>query len=375
MKNNLLFYFYFVILIILVSCNSKDNKSEVNAETFISLNLSSPEKELPLSYFIDSVRTLRLTLPDSLLFGSVLRIMSDGKNFYVADSKQHVVFRFNKNGDFLNTIGKRGGGPGEYTRLGRCFLGNNSVYIDDLNIRKIFRYTPEGEFVRDISFPFSMVYNDIVSLPNGNFLCNELSCSKKNPERGLWIMNDKGERVETILVKSEIYPYISSDFATLSQDSNNVVYTYSPPSGEFYRYDFHKKDFRKTYQLRPDIKMLSDFKGHSEDFNLKIERADCTMAVEANNYLFALWLVIADKPQAKSVYTLYDKQTGDVRCFSNLTIDSQKLFSIGTFVSSNIPNAIVCYLPDEYTQEKYPEEYKKLGMKENVLIVQVLHFK
>ena len=26
-------------------------------------------------------------------------------------------------------------------------------------------------------------------------------------------------------------------------------------------------------------------------------------------------------------------------------------------------------------KEKYPEEYKKLGMKENVLIVQVLHFK
>lgn len=370
-----LFPYILILFFLFTACNSGSRNDQADDATVIPLNLSSPEKELALSEFVDSVSTIRLTLPESLFFGQVSTVLFDKESIYIGDNKQNIVFRFNRQGKFLNTIGKKGGGPGEYTQLGRCFLGNDCIYIDDLNIRKIFGYTPEGNFIRDISFPFSIVYNDILSLPNGNFLCHELSCSKENPERGLWIMNDKGERIETILEKTEIYPYIHSDFATLSQDSNNVIYAYSPPSGEFYRYDFHNKDFRKTYQLQPDIKMLSEIKGHSEDFKLNTERTDCTMAVETDNYLFALWLIIADKPQAKSVYTLYNKQTGDVKCFSNLKIDLPNMISIGTYVASNISNAIVCYLPDEYTQEKYPEEYKKLGMKENVLIVKVMHLK
>ena len=127
--------------------------------------------------------------------------------------------------------------------------------------------------------------------------------------------------------------------------------------------------------MHPDIKLLSEFVGHQTDLKLKEKRTRCSMAIENDNYLFTLWSVFADTPQGKLVYALYNKQTQEVKTFERPKRDFPGLFFLGLYVSSNIPGALVGYLPDEYTQEKFPEEYKELGMKENVLIVKVMHLK
>lgn len=370
-----LLFIHIIIMSLLMSCSPDKDGERVEAEVSISVNLSSPDKEMGLSEFIDSVTIVRLILPDSLVFGMVRDFLTNRKYYYISDSKQHVVFRFNRNGEYLNTIGRVGGGPGEYTRLGNCFLGDSCVFIDDLNIRKIFCYTPEGEFIRSVSFPFNTVYNDIVFLPNGDFLCQDLSCSEEFPERGLWVMNNKGEKISTILETKEIYPYIGRNYSTLFKESDTIIRAYNPSSGEFYSFNWDNKILRKTYQLQPDIRMLSDFKGHTVDNGLKAERADCIMAIESRRYLFAFWGIFADEPTGRSVYTLYDKQAKRSTSFSKLKLDFEQLFSLGAFISSNIPNALVTYLSDEYTQKLFPEEYKRANMGDNVLVLQIMHFK
>ena len=129
-----LLFIHIIIMSLLMSCSPDKDGEKVEAEVSISVNLSSPDKEMGLSEFIDSATIVRLTLPDSLVFGMVRDFLTDGKYYYISDSKQHVVFRFDRNGEYLNTIGRVGGGPGEYTRLGNCFLGDSCVFIDDLNI-------------------------------------------------------------------------------------------------------------------------------------------------------------------------------------------------------------------------------------------------
>lgn len=61
-------------------------------------------------------------------------------------------------GCFLNTIGRKGGGPGEYAEMSSCFLGKDCLFVDDLTTRRIFRYKPDGTFARSISFPFNVIY-------------------------------------------------------------------------------------------------------------------------------------------------------------------------------------------------------------------------
>lgn len=175
----------FVLLSVLAACTSQNSPQD--DAVLIPLNLTSPQKEFPLSSFIDSVTTLRLTLPDSMFFGAVSRIYFEGNNIYAEDYKQHVVFRFDRSGRFLNSIGRQGGGPGEYTELSGSFLGKDCLFLEDLATRRIFSYSPDGTFIRNITFPFSLVYDDIVALSDSNFLCYQLFCPEGTSGRGLWI--------------------------------------------------------------------------------------------------------------------------------------------------------------------------------------------
>ena len=359
MKNRFLIY-SITSTLLFAACHSNGNSRQEDSATVIPLNLSSPEKELVLSRFIDSVSTIRLTLPDSLFFGQVSSILTDKENIYAKDSKQHVVFRFNKGGEFLNTIGRRGGGPGEYPNIGRTFLGDNCVYIDHLASRHIYSYAPDGEFIRSISIPFSIVYDDILALPDGRFLCYRSG----KPEKGLWTMNDKGEIVDTILTETEVYPQI-----------HRTIHVCNSSKGELYTYNPFKKEVRKTYKFQPDVKLLGEFKGKDSSFGIKEENASCNMIIESQQYLFTLWSIFADKPQGRFAYALFDKQTGKATTYTRIKQDIPEIFSLGMGLASNIPNAWVIYFPDEFTKDKYPDKYKDLDMKENVLIVKIMHLK
>lgn len=366
-----LFPYILILLVLFTACNSGSRNDQADDATVIPLNLSSPEKELALSEFVDSVSTIRLTLPDSLFFGQVSNLLIDKENIYAKDSKQQVVFRFNKSGEFLNTIGHRGGGPGEYPHIGKTFLGNNCIYIDHLASRHIYSYAPDGEFIRSFSFPFSIVYDDILALPDGNFLCYRLG----KPGKGLWTMNDRGEIVDTVLIETEVYPQIHSPIPELTMDAQQIIHACNSSKGELYTYDPFKKEVRKTYLFQSDIKLLGEFKGESNSLGIKDENASCDMAIESGQYLFTLWSIFADKSQGRFTYVLFDKQTGKVTAYERIKQDIPEIFSLGMILASNIPNAWVIYFPDEFTKDKYPEEYKKLGMKENVLIVKVMHLK
>lgn len=363
-----------LLLSVFTACHSTNGQSEDDT-ILLPLNLTSPQKELPLSSFIDSVTTIRLALPDSMFFGSVSRIYFEGNNIYASDSKQNVVFRFDRSGRFLNSIGRQGGGPGEYTELSGFFLGKDCLYLEDLATRRIFSYSPDGTFIRNITFPFSLIYDDIVALPDSNFLCYQLSCSQLDNSNGLWIMNDKGEKVETILQKEEVYPYSSSMFARMTTDTEGIVHAFNPSSGEFYRYDPVQKSVSRTYQFQPDVKLESQFIGHRTTLDIKDERAGCDMAIESDHYLYTLWSIFSDSPRGRGVHVLYHKQTGELTTFERPLIDLPGMFSLGLYVSSNYPNALVLQYSDEYVAEYYPKEYKELEMKENILLVKVLHFK
>ena len=83
-----LFPYLPILFVLFTACHSCTRTEQADSATIILLNLSSPEKELALSEFVDSVSTLRLVLPDSLFFGQVSSILTDKENIYAKDSKQ-----------------------------------------------------------------------------------------------------------------------------------------------------------------------------------------------------------------------------------------------------------------------------------------------
>lgn len=363
------YYYSFIVAFCLLSCSLEQKEKDT---TIVPVALSSPQKEILLSSFIDSVHTIRLELPDSLIFGGVSKVLFADHSIYVVDQRQDIVFRFDLNGRFANSVGTKGSGPGEYTELSSCFWGKDRLYIADLNTRRIYSYTQEGEFIDKFSFPFSLVYNDIIYLSDGYFLCHQLSSGNN---KGIWIMNNEGEKEQTILKITDAFPFVFSGFSTLSVDASGIIYINEPPSGRFYTFNPVTGVLKNNLCLKSDIKMLSEFKGNNTALDIKEKNADCTMSINADHYIFSMWSIMEDKSMGRCIYSLYNNQTQEVTTFQYPDLDIPGVFSLGRYVSSNLPNALVSCFSDEYLKEYYPDEYKRFKMKENILILKKFIFK
>ena len=87
---------------------------------------------------------------DNYLFYDPRNIsVDDQRNIYILERGNHRIQKFDKNGQFLQTIGKKGQGPGEFERPYSLFLDkNNNIYVSDR--RKIHFFSHTGEFVKTI---------------------------------------------------------------------------------------------------------------------------------------------------------------------------------------------------------------------------------
>ncbi|MCK4465010.1 MAG: 6-bladed beta-propeller [Bacteroidales bacterium] len=113
----------FLLLVLLYSCNSEhqrqgeDDKKQFEQEFFnfdIRNSLNSP-KELFLSNFVNEIQYIPLETTPSCLLSEVryLKIFND--NIFISDNK--ALYKFNKEGNFIQQIGKVGSGPGEYGQV------------------------------------------------------------------------------------------------------------------------------------------------------------------------------------------------------------------------------------------------------------------
>ena len=119
MKKHL--FYSFLMLISLTGCNAaKANPEAEGAEEVEEglpvINLSENVKEvsaLNLSDAVERVEIVKLETSEKLLLSNVEKVEITDDNIYVSTMRSVSVYRFTRDGKFLNTIGKRGQGPGE----------------------------------------------------------------------------------------------------------------------------------------------------------------------------------------------------------------------------------------------------------------------
>jgi len=92
------------------------------------------------------------------VFQAIVSLAIDNQgNIYVLDKKAGNVKVFDVNGKFLKTIGRKGGGPGEFGTPESCVLTpNNELCVYDSGRRIIHIFDIDGEFERELpaSLPF-----------------------------------------------------------------------------------------------------------------------------------------------------------------------------------------------------------------------------
>lgn len=136
--------------------------------------------------FISSVEIVPLQTTDSSLIKEISNIKTSNEgSWYIYDGANAPIKRFDNKGKFLNLIGKRGQGPGEFIQITGFTVNSDTINLFAWNPnRKWITLLNNGTLLseRDMSIPFSDIYkvknNYLLYADAGVFLYKEGTSEK-----------------------------------------------------------------------------------------------------------------------------------------------------------------------------------------------------
>ena len=142
MKHLLIYLLILAWLSNLVACTSTPSQVTNPDIVSIELPLRQNDQLIKLSELADSIRYIPLQTTDSCLIGSIDKLLQTDKDKFVIVDKETAVavYLFDKNGRFLNHIGRQGQGYGEYVSIEDVTWGDGYVYVWDSNLNKVLKY-------------------------------------------------------------------------------------------------------------------------------------------------------------------------------------------------------------------------------------------
>lgn len=163
MKNALLFVMLFICSINICSQNVPVMEKIVSGNEYLIDFNSAYQKIQPIlliSQFAEDIEFIPLETKDDCLLGDYIRdIVITKDNILVFDYTK--CYRFNKNGKFVNSIGNRGEGPGEYVKARSMSVDtvNKWIYFSDNWTKRLVKYDFNGKYLNDLDVCISSASN------------------------------------------------------------------------------------------------------------------------------------------------------------------------------------------------------------------------
>ena len=162
MKYRALFVYIIAFLSILVLINAcskgTSGRQGMNGKADGVVIIKNPIK--PLNPEMQIVFEEDLTIGaeegyENYMFGNQVFVNTDKDgNFYVTDSDRRTVRKFDSNGDFIQSIGRPGQGPGEFQKIGAVrFDSEGNIYLYDAGNQRISFLDKEGSYKKSIKAP------------------------------------------------------------------------------------------------------------------------------------------------------------------------------------------------------------------------------
>lgn len=166
----------FLLFILLVFPNAEalqvsEWKGKIVNEEGIRTVLN-PREPIFGTIFLDLEEDLRIgnENDENYLFYTVLDIDVDvAGNIYVADYKNYRIQKYNKNGQYVETIGRKGEGPGEFTSPNKITIDaySGQIIVSDYKVRQIEIFDKNGKYVDSFHPPYGI--EEILQIDNDSY--------------------------------------------------------------------------------------------------------------------------------------------------------------------------------------------------------------
>ncbi len=116
-------------------------------------------------------------------------------NIYVLDGGNYRIQKFDKDGNYLQTIGRKGQGPGEFMMPFNLFLDERgNIYV--MELRKLHLFDPKGNYIKSVVPP--MFIMGFAVEPEGNIICHGLISTAKTQNFGIKVLDSEGKITKNI---------------------------------------------------------------------------------------------------------------------------------------------------------------------------------
>lgn len=158
-------YFTIFLVLLLTGCKSEQGENDFRHR------LAHLDLHQDLNVSIDSLNTL--------ISGSIEGIAVDTLgNIYFQDREQATIHILDPAGRFLDSVGQRGHGPGEFQTISGLFIYNNILYVLETYPNRLSEFQLDDyQLLRTVSFPDFRLENQsignpylIYPLPDGNYI-------------------------------------------------------------------------------------------------------------------------------------------------------------------------------------------------------------
>ncbi len=189
-----------ILSIISFSCNQQKSKWQGTAEEVDGVMIvTNPIEPFygELTFELEEDLRIGNEEDDKYLFYRARSIALDSdENIYVVDSGNYRIQKFDRQGKYLYTIGRKGEGPGEFSQPYGLYIDSQSfLYVREY--RRLQVFNESGEFLKVIPLNVNLV--DFAVDTEGNLFGNADLQPRDNAVRAIIKLNSQGEIVREVV--------------------------------------------------------------------------------------------------------------------------------------------------------------------------------
>lgn len=180
-----------ILLTILINYSCKENSKTYLKQYSININNVADS----LQSVVKSYTVLRLDNQPEAYFGFVTKfILTDQYLLFKNESKQSIII-YDKSGKYINSISKKGRGPGEYLYISDFLFDQKTKEITICDNDRLKKYSFKGEFISEQKFD-SEIFK-VTKMKNGNFVATKvLPTVSSQTNYYIRVLNDKLEVID-----------------------------------------------------------------------------------------------------------------------------------------------------------------------------------
>lgn len=169
------------IAIIVTGCLCPKKSGLIDNTGMVTIKITD-NREISTRDIIDKIEIVPLKTPDGVFVGNISDLYITGDRIIVTDTNMmDCVMLFDRSGEYVATIGRKGRAPNEYVDLTHVSImpdGETIVLYDNYG-RKLLLFDHDGRFIESKNVP--IYFNSIEYLSNTDMVCSTYGLGEEDP--------------------------------------------------------------------------------------------------------------------------------------------------------------------------------------------------